>query len=215
MEYYCFLFPDNYYDFYFSPNASIRLSLIQSIIRFVNGILDSGQNGVKAVSLKLIATRFGFPLPLVEIRHAATHNKLPSLETTKHAALLVLQYINQNYFEQQKELLSDSKQKIAGHLANYKSQKEKLILLTNQNKSVPDTLKDSIENDIKAIKTICSAPEKVITDLLPLLFSDRFLIPEMYLFNIFSFFFFFFFSFSFQTYSFIYLLIKLKQYISF
>lgn len=165
---------------FFRPNSSIRLSLIQSIIRFVNGILDSGQNGMKAISLKLIATRFGFPLALVEIRHVATHNKLPSLETTKHAALNVLQYINQNYFEQQRELLSNSKQNIESFLNDYKKQKEKLILLNEQNESAIENIKDSIEKSIKAIETICSTPEKVITDLLPLLFSERFLLPEMY-----------------------------------
>jgi len=76
--------------------ASSRLALRQSyaaaIIRMVNGLVDPLQFGLYARSIASIATQLGLPLWLVELRHAATHEELPSLELLREGASQVLHF---------------------------------------------------------------------------------------------------------------------------
>ena len=73
-----------------SPDATSSLSLRQSyataIIRFVNGLVDPLQLGTYARSISSIAGQIGLPAWLVELRHAATHEDLPSLELLRDGA---------------------------------------------------------------------------------------------------------------------------------
>ena len=52
----------------------------------VNGLVDPLQVGAYARSIASIASQLGLPLWLVELRHAATHEDLPSLELLREAA---------------------------------------------------------------------------------------------------------------------------------
>jgi ribosomal biogenesis protein LAS1 len=52
----------------------------------VNGLVDPLQVGTYARSIASIATQLGLPLWLVEMRHAATHEDLPSLALLRDAA---------------------------------------------------------------------------------------------------------------------------------
>ena len=54
-----------------------------AIVRFVNGLVDPLQTGVYARSISTIASQIGLPLTLVELRHACTHEELPSLEVLR------------------------------------------------------------------------------------------------------------------------------------
>ena len=65
---------------------SVRQSYAAAIIRLVNGLVDPLQVGAYARSIASIATQLGLPLWLVELRHAATHEDLPSLELLRDAA---------------------------------------------------------------------------------------------------------------------------------
>ena len=69
-----------------SPIMSLRQSYATAIIRMVNGLVDPLQNGAYARSIASIAIQLGLPLWLVELRHAATHEDLPSLELLRDAA---------------------------------------------------------------------------------------------------------------------------------
>lgn len=73
----------------------LRQSYAAAIIRLVNGLVDPLQLGVYARSIASIATQLGLPPWLVELRHAATHEDLPSLELLREAAREVLNlYMN-------------------------------------------------------------------------------------------------------------------------
>ncbi|KAK7058357.1 rRNA-processing protein las1 [Paramarasmius palmivorus] len=64
----------------------LRQSYASALIRLVNGLVDPLQLGVYARSIAGIAAQLDLPLWLVELRHAATHEDLPSLEVLREAA---------------------------------------------------------------------------------------------------------------------------------
>lgn len=65
----------------------VRSSYAMALVRFVNGVLDPFQQGQYASALVNIAKVVGLPLSFVEIRHAATHEELPSLEALRQLVL--------------------------------------------------------------------------------------------------------------------------------
>ena len=69
-----------------SSSLSLRQSYATAIIRLVNGLVDPLQVGVYARSIASIAAQLGLPGWLVELRHAATHEDLPSVELLRQAA---------------------------------------------------------------------------------------------------------------------------------
>lgn len=73
---------------------SLRQTYAIAIIRMVNGLVDPLQSGPYARSIAAIATQLGLPSWLVELRHAATHEDLPSLELLREAAREVVGYID-------------------------------------------------------------------------------------------------------------------------
>lgn len=72
----------------------LRQTYAIAIIRMVNGLVDPLQSGAYARSIAAIATQLGLPPWLVELRHAATHEDLPSLELLREAGREVIGYIN-------------------------------------------------------------------------------------------------------------------------
>lgn len=75
------------------PTSSLsrRSAYALAIVRFINGLVDPLQSGPHARSIAAIATQIGIPLSLVELRHAATHEELPSLVALRQAAREVSQ----------------------------------------------------------------------------------------------------------------------------
>ena len=65
---------------------ALRQSYSTAIIRLVNGLVDPLQFGAYARSIASIANQLGLPSWLVELRHASTHEDLPSLELLREAA---------------------------------------------------------------------------------------------------------------------------------
>lgn len=68
------------------PAILFRQSYATAILRLVNGLVDPLQVGTYARSITSIAQQLGFPSWLVELRHAATHEDLPSLDLLREAA---------------------------------------------------------------------------------------------------------------------------------
>ncbi len=64
----------------------------------VNGITDSQQKGRVAVSVASLASAAGLPRLLVDLRHEATHNELPSLQVLRLAAQQALAWLRANYW---------------------------------------------------------------------------------------------------------------------
>ncbi|KAJ7770825.1 Las1-like-domain-containing protein [Mycena maculata] len=79
-------------------HLSLRHSYAAAIIRLVNGLVDPLQLGAYARSIASIANQLGLPPWLVELRHAATHEDLPSLELLRQAARESMAWLLHNYF---------------------------------------------------------------------------------------------------------------------
>ncbi|KAI0662478.1 Las1-like-domain-containing protein [Cubamyces menziesii] len=81
-----------------SSSLSLRMSYASAIIRLVNGLVDPLQLGAYARSINSIAQQLGLPAWFVELRHAATHEDLPSLEVLRDAAREAMGWLLHNYF---------------------------------------------------------------------------------------------------------------------
>lgn len=77
--------PDNYSRIN-GTSLVLRQSYSLALIRFVNGLVDPLQSGVFARPIVSIAAQIGLPLWMVELRHAGTHEDLPSLEVLREGA---------------------------------------------------------------------------------------------------------------------------------
>lgn len=64
----------------------LRQSYSTAILRLVNGLVDPLQAGTYARPIATLAQQLGIPPWLVELRHAATHEDLPSLCLLREAA---------------------------------------------------------------------------------------------------------------------------------
>jgi ribosomal biogenesis protein LAS1 len=67
----------------------VREAYNTALIRMVNGVVDPLQVGLFARPIASIAAQLGLPLWLVELRHAGTHEDLPSLDLLQRGALEV------------------------------------------------------------------------------------------------------------------------------
>ena len=76
----------------------VRLNYSLALTRFVNSVVDSHQTGGFAQSIAAIATRIDLPLWFVEIRHAATHEELPSIDVCRRAAGAALEWLHRQFW---------------------------------------------------------------------------------------------------------------------
>jgi hypothetical protein len=69
-----------------------------AMIRLVNGLVDPIQAGRYVKSVHVIARQLGLPPWFVDIRHAATHLKLPSLTALRSAAKQAVGWLHDHYW---------------------------------------------------------------------------------------------------------------------
>lgn len=84
-------------DSYASTQAK-RLAMSMAIVRFVNGLLDPAQQAQYAISLHTLAKTLRLPASFVEMRHAATHETLPSIEVLSESIRRALHWLYLNYW---------------------------------------------------------------------------------------------------------------------
>lgn len=87
-----------------------RLMLSMAIIRAVNGLVDASQRAARAQPISVLASRMGLPAWLVDVRHEATHNSLPTLSALRSAADAVLQWLFSHYWQRQSRFVSQAAQ---------------------------------------------------------------------------------------------------------
>lgn len=71
------------------PTWVVRSAYAMAVLRFVNSIADTFQTTLYAQSIFQISQRIGLPIWLVELRHAATHEEMPSLQVLRDACRAV------------------------------------------------------------------------------------------------------------------------------
>lgn len=88
-----------------SSQGSLQSEYALTLIRFVNGVSDSFQKGKVATSVSKHAEYAGLHPMLVDVRHEATHNHLPSLHTLRLAAAHAFSWLESNYWQAQEQKL--------------------------------------------------------------------------------------------------------------
>ncbi|KAI8394233.1 Las1-like-domain-containing protein [Radiomyces spectabilis] len=79
-------------------HQELRLMYAMAIVRFVNGMVDPEQTGSFAVSIAGLADRLGLPLWFVELRHAGTHEHLPSLAVLRSASQKAIDWLHDSFW---------------------------------------------------------------------------------------------------------------------
>lgn len=88
-------------------DSELRLMLSLAIVRAVNGLVDPLQQSYFAGSVLTLAAKMGIPGWIVELRHDATHNELPSLSVLRRAGRCLLAWYERNYWQQQADYLNE------------------------------------------------------------------------------------------------------------
>ncbi|KAK0233295.1 Las1-like-domain-containing protein [Armillaria fumosa] len=92
------VFSDDYGPNKATFSLSLRQNYAAAVIRLVNGLVDPLQLGAYARSIASISHQLGLPLWLVELRHASTHEDLPSLELLREGARQSMAWLLHNYW---------------------------------------------------------------------------------------------------------------------
>jgi hypothetical protein len=79
-------------------HKELRLMYAMAIVRFVNGLVDREQKGRFAKSIQTLARNMGLPSWFVDLRHASTHERLPSLTVLRGGALQAVGWLHDNYW---------------------------------------------------------------------------------------------------------------------
>ncbi|PSC75177.1 ADP-glucose pyrophosphorylase small subunit isoform A [Micractinium conductrix] len=97
----------------------LRLQYSMALVRMVNGIADSAQRGRLAASVASLAGAAGLPRLLVDLRHEATHNELPSLAALRLASQHGLAWLQANYWQRQSDHVHAAADKLRGLVQEY------------------------------------------------------------------------------------------------
>jgi len=81
----------------------LRLSMI--IVRFVNGVTDLIQKGKYHQSIGILAKASDIPVNIVDVRHAATHRRLPSMRQLRRAIVDAEKWLQKYYWKAQADKL--------------------------------------------------------------------------------------------------------------
>lgn len=102
-----------------SSESELRLQYAMAVVRMVNGIADSAQRGRIAASVASLAAAAGLPRILVDLRHEATHNELPSLAALRLAAQHGLAWLQGNYWQRQSDHVHASADRVRALVQEY------------------------------------------------------------------------------------------------
>ena len=108
----------------------------------------------------------GLPIWLVELRHQATHEKIPPLGYLRKAHAESIQWLHDNYWVVQANALQDMKDLIAGHLQDYRTEFLK-------EKSSPHYLQKHLQSIIDSL-----SGDTFVEVLFPVLLHRGFMIPD-------------------------------------
>jgi hypothetical protein len=83
----------------------MKLHYSSVIVRAVNGLVDPSQQGMYATSVLTLAEKMGLPGWIVELRHDATHNQVPSLSVLRNAGHTLFNWLYDFYWAPQFNLI--------------------------------------------------------------------------------------------------------------
>ncbi|KAI8144050.1 Las1-like-domain-containing protein [Fennellomyces sp. T-0311] len=158
----------------------LRLQYSMVIVRLVNGSVDSMQNKAHPLPVSIMADRIGMPAWFVDIRHAATHEYLPTLPFLRDAANQALAWLDETYWaaalQTNRILVTDGRklQEIQQALEAYRKQCTSVSLKNPKKKK--EVMPKVRESAIKKMVQVLS-PLDIREGLIPALLDNGILIP--------------------------------------
>ncbi len=140
-------------------SSVLRLSYATTIIRSVNGLADSIQKNRAfpgSNSVANLCKSIGLPIWIVDLRHDAAHNDLPSLVSLRIAAKTLLAFFGENYWNLMEKSRSQQREEALQILSLYKNSAKETSLQTakrqaekaaNRNETVESDDSESDEED--------------------------------------------------------------------
>ncbi|CAG8467381.1 7816_t:CDS:10 [Ambispora gerdemannii] len=173
-------------DSYCNDNHSMN-RISEHELRFVNGMVDPAQKGVYAVSIATLATKLNLPLWFVELRHAGTHEILPSLQILRNGVQQALNWLKENYWTSQKPLFTLQINDIRGSIQKYKNLQKQYLKDAKPNQKSRDSMKSDQQsrlvssetalNIVKQIQRAIRSTSGVGDSVIPILLETGFLVP--------------------------------------
>jgi len=106
---------------------SLRMSYSSAVVRATNGLADASvsNRGLKkpgyGMSVAALCERIGIPGWVVDMRHDAAHNELPSLPSLRLASKTLLGYLGDKYWSELVRLRGEAATKAVSILDEYKA----------------------------------------------------------------------------------------------
>jgi ribosomal biogenesis protein LAS1 len=91
-----------------SDGRGTRLEYAMTLVRLVNGAVDPTQKGRYAAPIATLASKIHLPQELVDLRHEATHDALPSLRALRRGARLALAWCRTWYWDKQRRAFEET-----------------------------------------------------------------------------------------------------------
>ncbi|CAG8571201.1 4557_t:CDS:2, partial [Diversispora eburnea] len=147
-------------------NYELRLLYSMAFIRFVNGMIDPNQ-GKYAKSVASIAHKLDMPSWFVDLRHAGTHEHLPSLQVLRKGCQQALKWLEDKYWTAEKPVILAQIDEIRSLIIDYKK----------YSKDPDSNKKISTNNVLKKISNLITV-EYIRDILVPVLLENGYLIPK-------------------------------------
>ncbi|KAJ2233610.1 rRNA-processing protein las1 [Coemansia sp. RSA 1722] len=163
--------------------TQLRHMYAMALIRFVNTIVDLEQRGTYAQSIVSLAGRIGMPAWFVELRHAGTHETLPSLAALQSACHQALGWLNDYYWNKQTRTLPpDTQIHVREALSKYLAVQKKTPVTKRARKpsKKPTSAQLAMEAASDELKQFISNlhQDAVRLCLIPVLLEPGFLVPK-------------------------------------
>ena len=146
---------------------SLRLSYSSAILRTINGLADAmQQQSVNAQSVAMLCADIGIPTWLVDVRHEAAHNQMPSLNVLRLAATTLLEFLHQDYWKPRFPSSSSSsiEQQLLQHLEAYKQQQARTMANRNSKTSPAKRKNNSSSSSSKMKRKTGNKRQKPVED---------------------------------------------------
>lgn len=134
----------------YSKFSDSHLSMLygMSIVRLVNGFVDSQQTKIYAQSISRLAEKVNIPRWFVELRHEVTHDKLPHLDSLRLAANEAIVWLYDFYWKPQYEQWTNIKSQMDSLIDTYIS-----VASKSSNNQILEQMIDSFLNIFESLKT--------------------------------------------------------------
>ncbi|KAJ3341350.1 Ribosomal biogenesis protein las1l [Gonapodya sp. JEL0774] len=112
----------------------LRILYSMVFVRFVNGLVATVQQGQYAASVVSLARQLGLPAWFVDLRHAATHERMPGITALRNGCSQALAWLDSNYWSVQSAYLINPASSMRTLVLRYRTVRAGIIALRSTDK---------------------------------------------------------------------------------